>query len=80
MFNMCKLRNNQIKALTLYYRGDSAFQIHEKTGMPISTVYEAIKRGKANVDKALETIEIAVAVGILSADQKQRLNNIMRKL
>jgi len=77
---MCKLTENQKKVLELFYEGLSKNEIRKTTGLSSSSVDEALKRGKTNVDKAVETILVAVERGWFSSSQIVKLKQICRKI
>ena len=60
MIFMCKLTKNQTKVLELFYKGRNKKQIQRKAGLSPSSVDEALRRGKMNVDRAVETMHVAV--------------------
>jgi transcriptional regulator len=77
---MCKLTVNQMKVLELFYKGLSKNEIQTKTGLSSSSVNEANKRGKRNVDQAIETVRVAVERGWVASSQIAQLKRICHKI
>jgi DNA-binding CsgD family transcriptional regulator len=77
---MCKLTKNQIEVLELFYKGYSKKEIQKKAELSPSSVDEALRRGKINVDKAVETIRVAVERGLVSSSQIAQLKRICHKI
>lgn len=76
---MCKLTENQAKVLELFYRGLKKSDIQRTTGLSSSSVDEALKRGKMNITKAIETVSIVVKRGWVSNSQIAKLKQICQK-
>jgi len=77
---MCKLTKNQIEVLELFYKGFNKKEIQKNAELSPSSVDEALRRGKMNVDKAVETIHMAVERGLMSSSQIHQLKQIYRKI
>lgn len=77
---MCKLTKNQIEVLELFYKGFNKKEIRKKAELSPSSVDEALRRGKINVDKAVETIRVAVEKGWVSSSQIAQLKQICQKI
>jgi len=77
---MCGLTENQIRVLELIHKGLSKHEIQKITRLPPSTINDAPKRGLRNIDKAIETIRIAVQMGFISDSQRTKLKEICRKI
>ena len=77
---MCKFTENQTKVLELFHKGHSRKQIQEKAGLSPSSIDEALKRGKMNIDRAIETIRVAVEEGWVSSSHILQLKKICHKI
>ena len=67
-------------ARVLSYKGLEKSEIQKNTGLSSSSVNEALTRGRMNIDKAVETICVAVEKGWISDSQSARLKQICRKI
>ena len=76
---MSKLTKNQIDVLRLFHRGHIKKDIQKRTGLTLSSIDEALKRGRVNIDRAIETVGLAVENGWLSNSQIVRLRKILQK-
>ena len=76
---MCILTENQVRVLKLFYKGMRKSEITKMTGLSNSSVNEALKRGQHNIDKALDTLEKAVKMGLLSPSHTDKLKQICHK-
>jgi len=77
---MCTLTENQQKVLDLSFKGLKKIEIQKNTGLSSSSVNEALTRGRMNIDKAVETLRVAVEKGWISDSQRARLKQICRKI
>jgi len=75
---MCLLTKKQIETLKLYRKGKKPREIEETT--VYTSVEDAIERGEKNIDKALETLEIAINNDLMTTDQRVRAKDILSKL
>jgi len=74
---MCPLTEKQIETLKLYREGKKPREIEQTT--IYNSVEDAIRRGKKNIDKALETLEIAVDSNLMTNEQRIRVKSILSK-
>lgn len=75
---MCPLKEKQIETLKLYREGKKPREIEETT--IYTSVEDAIKRGVKNIDKTLETLEIAVDNNLMTTEQRIRAKDLLSKL
>ena len=75
---MRRLKEKQIETLKLYREGKKPREIEETTGY--TSVEDAIKRGVKNIDKALETLQIAVDNNLMTTEQRIRAKDLLSKL
>ena len=75
---MSKLTEKQIKTLELFRKGKSYKEIGELTHF--GRVDDAIERGKANVNQAIETLRVAINRSLMSEEQLTKVKQLLRKL
>lgn len=75
---MCILKERQIKTLELLRRGKKPREIEELTGY--HSVRDAIKRGVKNIDRAIETLEIAIEKNLMTKEQRVQAKQVLGKL
>ena len=75
---MCILKEKQIRTLELLRRGKKPREIEELTGYP--SVQDAIKRGVKNIDRAIETLRIAIEKSLMTKEQRVRAKRVLSKL
>lgn len=74
---MRTLSENQIKVLKLYRKGKKPSEICELTNLSSSSVHEAIKRGSANIYRAIAIIETAMKNDILAEPEIRKLKQLL---
>lgn len=77
---MCTLTKNQILVLKHLSEGKKPSEICKMIKKPISSVYEAINRGKRNITLAIDTLQFAVDNNYFDEEQIRRLKRILGKL
>ena len=75
---MCILKEKQIRTLDLLRRGKKPREIEELTGYHY--VQDAIKRGVKNIDRAIETLRIAIENNLMTKEQRVRAKQVLSKL
>ena len=75
---MCILKGKQIETLELFRRGKKPREIEELTGYP--SVKDAIERGVRNIDRAIETLRIAIEKSLMAEEQRLRAKQVLSKL
>lgn len=75
---MCILKEKQIRTLEQFRRGKKPQEIEELTGYP--SVQDAIKRGVRNIDRAIETLKIAIEKNLMTEEQRVQTKRILSKL
>ena len=75
---MCILKEKQIKTLELLRRGKKPQEIEELTGY--HHVEDAIKRCVKNIDRAIETLRIAIEKNLMTKEQRVRAKQVLSKL
>jgi transcriptional regulator len=66
---MCILTKNQIIVLKHFRKGKKPSEIRKIENMSLSSVYEAIKRGRQNISRAIETLQVATNEKLLEEYQ-----------
>ena len=75
---MCILKEKQIRTLELLRRGKKPREIEELTGYYY--VEDAIRRGVKNIDRAIETLRIAIENNLMTNEQRVRAKQVLSKL
>ena len=75
---MCTLREKQIRTLELLRKGKKPREIEELTGY--HSVGDAIKRGVKNIDRAIETLRIAIEKNLMTKEQRVQAKQVLSKL
>ena len=75
---MCILKEKQIRTLEQFRRGKKPREIEELTGYP--SVQDAIERGVRNIDRAIETLKIAIEKSLMTKEQRLRAKRVLSKL
>ncbi|MEM3760329.1 MAG: hypothetical protein QXZ02_04355 [Candidatus Bathyarchaeia archaeon] len=77
---MRALSENQRLVLKLLHEGKTPAEISRLTGIRASSVSEAIRRGKGNIERAIQILQVAVENGLLDESQVRKLKDILRKV
>lgn len=75
---MCILKEKQIRTLELLRRGKKPQEIEESTGY--HHVQDSIKRCVKNIDRAIETLRIAIEKNLMTGEQRVRAKQLLSKL
>lgn len=77
---MPHLTPKQIQALELEKRGFTLEKIAEQMGGTYtSAAHSNLLRGRENIRKSVEDVEIALECGLLTEEQKKRLSALFRQ-
>jgi hypothetical protein len=74
------ISKNQILTLKLKRQGLTRTEICEATGIKPKSVDEAIKRGKGNIQRAIDIIQLAIENDILVEEEKSVLRTLLGKI
>jgi DNA-binding CsgD family transcriptional regulator len=77
---MRTLSENQRLVLKFLREGKTPAEISRLTGKRASTVSEAIRRGKGNIERAIQILQVAIENGLLDEIQAQKLKSILGKI
>jgi DNA-binding CsgD family transcriptional regulator len=77
---MRTLSENQKKVLKLLCEGKTPAEIGKLMGKGASSVSEAIRRGKGNIERAIQILQIAIEDGLLDESQVKKIKNILSKI
>ena len=75
---MCILKEKQIRTLELLRRGKKPREIEKLAGCRY--VHDAINRGVKNIDRAVETLRIAIEKNLMTKEQRVRAKRVLSKL
>jgi transcriptional regulator len=77
---MRTLSENQKRVLKFLCEGKTPAEISKLMGKPASSVSEAIRRGKDNIERAIRILQVAIEDGLLDESQAQKLKDILGKI